>query len=81
MPLFAVKAMLLSADDAGDNFRAGDDTSAGRGATLLLDYNLVEGTGAALPRYTMRREIQCGRRRPGSGVALGGDEALSKHSR
>ena len=39
----------------------GDDMPADRGATLLLDYNLVEGTGAALPRFMMRRGIQCDR--------------------
>ena len=39
----------------------GGDTPAGRGATLLLDCNLPEGTDAALPRFTMRRGIQFGR--------------------
>ena len=39
----------------------GGDTPAGQCATLLLDYNLPEGTDAALPRFTMRRGMQCGR--------------------
>ena len=46
-----------SATTPGITTGRGDNTPAGRGATLLLDYNLVEGTGAALPRFTMRRGI------------------------
>ena len=43
--------------DAGGKYGEGDDTPAGRSATLLLDYNAVEGTGAAVPQFTMRRRI------------------------
>merc|ERR1711862_1047612 len=35
----------------------GDDTLAGRGATLLLGYNAMKGTGAVLPQFTTRWRI------------------------
>ena len=43
--------------DDGGNYKVVDDTQAGQGATLLLDYNTVEGTDAALPHFAMRKRI------------------------
>ena len=45
------------AHDNGGNYKAVDDTSAGQGATLLLDYSTVEGTDAALSYFAMRQKI------------------------
>ena len=53
--------LLGDGNDAGDNYGAGGQYAGRSGATLLLDYNLVEGTGAALPHFRMRRGIQCNR--------------------
>ena len=44
-------------DNGGDYGVVGDTPEEGQGATLLLDYNAVEGTGAVLPHSTMRRRI------------------------
>ena len=53
--------LICNGHDAAVTTEWGDDTPAGRGVALLLDYNVVEGTDAALPHFTMGRGIQCGR--------------------
>ena len=53
--------LICDGHDAGATTGWGDETPAGQGIALLLDYNVVEGTGAALPHFAMRRGIHCGR--------------------
>ena len=53
--------LICDGHDAGATTGWGDETPAGQGIALLLDYNVVEGTGAALSHFAMRRGIHCGR--------------------
>merc|ERR1711862_654837 len=47
----------VAATTTGEITGRGDDTLAGRGATLLLGYNAMKGTGAVLPHFTTRWRI------------------------